>query len=87
MGRKQKNAMYENAIMQLIDNDNAGKKTISVTLPESLIKDLDYIAGELTGGNRSLVCEKGLIEFAAACKEYISKERKKKVTETENTID
>lgn len=71
MGRKPKNAMYENVIMQLIENDNTGKKTISVTLPEALIKDLDYVAGELAGGNRSLLCEKGLTEFANACKAFI----------------
>ena len=75
MGRKPKQEMYENAILQLLNNENAGKKTISITLPEALISDLDYIAGELANGNRSLVCEKGLLEFAAACKNYISKQK------------
>lgn len=76
MGRKPKKAIYENAIIQLLNNENAGRKTISITLPEALIADLDYIAGELAGGNRSLVCEKGLLEFANACKDYISKRNK-----------
>lgn len=75
MGRKPKQPMYENAIMQLLNNGNAGKKTISITLPEALIGDLDFIAGELADGNRSLVCEKGLQEFAAACKAYIERRK------------
>ncbi|WP_141505075.1 ribbon-helix-helix domain-containing protein [Paenibacillus luteus] len=77
MGRKPKTATYENAILQLISNENTGKKTISITLPESLISDLDYIARELVNGNRSLVCEKGLLEFAEACKAYIENGKKK----------
>ena len=76
-GRTPKSALFENAIMQLINNEGTGKKTISITLPESLITDLDFIANEIAGGNRSLVCEKGLFEFAAACKSYIEQEKSK----------
>lgn len=81
MARSKKNIIFEETIKQLIDNKKGNTKAISVSLPESLINDLDFIANELTDGNRSLLCEKGLTEFVAACKTLMGKSNLKSSTD------
>jgi metal-responsive CopG/Arc/MetJ family transcriptional regulator len=77
MGRKRKTDGFIKVIEELDTNKNENRKTISITLPESLIADLDNIAEQLGQSNRSFVCEKGLGAFVEECKTYIKNKNKK----------
>lgn len=83
MGRKPKSSLFDNAINQLLTNNEVVKKSTSISLSESLLNELEQVAKEYAGGNKSRIVELCLSDFLKAFKSEAEKRKREEMKEIE----